>query len=129
MTDQLHAENFDQALFDVEELRPRPREGRAEAGLRRAITAASSAAIVGPVDAALAAAAMIAARALDDAETLPAHKVPYAVAQLLPPYQRALHGLRLPAELSPAAVPSDPPAPAPAGAGAPDWLRDELGPS
>jgi hypothetical protein len=116
------------ALFDVAELRPRPREGRAEAGLRAALEAASSAAIVGPVDAALAAAALIAARALDDAETLPAHKVPYAVAQLLPPYQRALHGLRLPAEVTPVTeTPAE--VPAPNGDAAPSWMRDAFGPS
>lgn len=115
-------------LFDVPELAALPNAGRAEAGVSKALEAAASAAIIGPTDAGLVAAALVAARALDEAETIRGAKDrAYAVTALLPPLQRALHGLRIPAEVTPADVPPDP-APTGSGAGAPDWLSDELGP-
>lgn len=115
-------------LFDVDELVALPNAGRTEAGLVAALKAAADAHIVGPADAALAAAALVAARALDRAEALPDKTAVYAVAQLLPPLQRALHGLRLPAEVTPV---QEGPAelPTPTGAGAPSWLSDHFGPS
>jgi hypothetical protein len=116
------------ALFGVAELAPMPNARRVEAGLHRALAEALEARIIGPADAALAAAALATARALDRAEALPDKTAVYAIAQLLPPFQRALHGLRLPAELTPATVPAAEP-PAGEGADAGDWLSDQLGPS
>lgn len=116
-------------LFDVPELTALPNAGRAEAGLVRALREAADAAIIGPADAALAAGALVMARALDRAEAMPDKSAVYALAQAFPPYQKALHGLRLPAELAPAAVPPTGPDPTPSGLGVPDWLSDELGPS
>ncbi len=115
-------------LFGVAELAPRPDARRVEAGLHRALAAGLAGRIIGPADAALAAAALATARALDRAEALPDKTAVYAIAQLLPPFQRALHGLRLPAELTPATVPAAEP-PAGEGADAGDWLSDQLGPS
>lgn len=118
----------DQAgLFDVDELVALPNAGRTEAGLVAALRAAVDAHIVGPSDAALAAAALVAARALDRAEALPDKTAVYAVAQLLPPLQRALHGLRLPAEVVPVV---EPPADPAVGSGAnPASWADAFGPS
>jgi hypothetical protein len=116
------------ALFGVEELGPLPNARRAEAGLARALEAAAASAVIGPVDAALAAAALIAARALDRAEAQHDKTAIYAIAQLLPPYQRALHGLRLPAEVTPVTE-SPVEGPVSSGVGVPSWLGDEFGPS
>jgi hypothetical protein len=115
-------------LFGVEELTSLPNARRAEAGLLRALEAAAESCIIGPADAGLVAAALVAARALDGAEAIrdPKDRA-YAVTALMPPYQKALHGLRLPAEVTPASVPAEAP-PTPQGAGRPSWL-DELGPS
>jgi hypothetical protein len=115
------------ALFDVEELAVPARAGRAEAGLGAALKAAADAELILDVDAGLVAAALIAARALDRAEAMPDKSAVYAVAQLLPPYQKALHALRLPAEAAPVAgrVPAGP---ATEGAGGPSWLGDTFGP-
>lgn len=110
-------------LFDVRELKPLPNARRVEAGLARALEEAAGSAVIGPVDAGLAAAAMVAARALDRAEAMPDKSAVYAVAQLLPPFQRALHGLRLPAEVTPVQErPAEPGASS--DAGAPSWLGD-----
>jgi hypothetical protein len=120
--------NEDQAgLFEVDELAALPNAGRAEAGLVAALRSAEAARIVGPADAALAAAALVTARALDRAEALPDKTAVYAIAQLLPPFQKALHGLRLPAEVTPV---QEGPAVGPAdeGAGVASWLGDALGP-
>lgn len=115
-------------LFDVPELAPLPNARRAEAGLTKALAEAAAAHIIGPTDAGLVAAALVAARALDGAEAIrdPKDRA-YAVTALMPPLQRALHGLRIPSEVTPADVPPDP-APTGGGLGAPDWLSDELGP-
>lgn len=115
-------------LFDVPELTALPNAGRAEAGLMLALREAAQAALVQGVDGGLVAGALIAARALDRAEALPDKSAVYAVAQLLPPYQKALHGLGIPLERSPAGGPAVP-VPTPEGSGPPSWLRDEFGPS
>jgi hypothetical protein len=92
-----------------------------EAGVRRALAAGAEAMIVGPTDAALAEAAVVAGRALDRANRLPDKSAVYAVAQLMRPFQDALHALRLPAQLSPASVPPS------SGAERPSSLGDLLG--
>jgi hypothetical protein len=110
----------DGGLFAVPE---RP-AGRVETGLRVAVTAGQDAGMLVDEDAGLIAAAFVAARALDRAETLPDKSAVYAIAQLMRPYQDALNALRLPAALTPAT----PPAPVTESQTAtPDWLRDAFG--
>lgn len=108
------------ALFAEEEVTGAPM-GAVEAGVRRALAAGAEAMIVGPTDAALAEAAVVAGRALDRANRLPDKSAVYAVAQLMRPFQDALHALRLPAEVAPAAVPPS------SGAERPSSLGDLLG--
>jgi len=115
-------------LFDVPELAPLPNAGRVEAGLMLALREAARVETLQEVDGGLVAAALAGARALDRAEALPDKSAVYAVAQLLPPYQKALHGLGLPLERSPVGGPAVP-VPTPDASGAPSWLRDEFGPS
>jgi hypothetical protein len=112
------------ALFGEEEVTGAPM-GAVEAGVRRALAAGLEAMIVGPTDAALAEAAVVAGRALDRANRLPDKSAVYAVAQLMRPFQDALHALRLPAEVTPAAVPSAPAENSPSSLG--DLLGDALG--
>lgn len=122
--------NDDQGgLFEVAELAPLPNARRAEAGLMAALRAAETAHSIGPMDGGLVAGALIAARALDGAEGIPnAKDRAYAVTALLPPFQKALHGLRLPAEVTPV---QEGPVEVPTGGGVEpaSWLGDALGPS
>lgn len=118
------------ALFDVDDLvadePTRAKLGRVERALMLSIAAGSKAGTVVDEDAGLAAAALAAARSIDAAELLGwrgGTKAGYLIAQLLTPYREALQALRLPAEV----VPTGPPAPAPAGDGAPSWLHDGFG--
>jgi hypothetical protein len=109
-------------LFDVEELSVDLRRvGRAEAGLARALRQAVDDGVLVELDGGMIGAALIGARALDRAEALPDKSAVYAIAQCLPPYQKALHALRLPAEVAPVAAPS---LPSSGSDDAPDWLRD-----
>lgn len=113
-----------EGLFEVAELAALPNAGRAEAGLERALQYAAGAHLIGPADAGLVAGALVAARALDGAESIANPKDrAYAVTALLPPFQKALHGLRLPAEVTPV---TETPTEVPAGndAEGPSWLRD-----
>lgn len=110
-------------LFDVPELAALPYARRAEAGLLAALRAAADQGVILDLDAGLVGAALIAARALDRAEAMPDKSAVYALAQLLPPYQKALHGLRLPAEVVPAGTPRTP-EPAGSGDGVPSWMSD-----
>lgn len=114
-------------LFDVPELVPLPNAGRAEAGLGRALESAVRDELVQDVDAGLVAAALIGARALDQAETIrdPKDRA-YAVTALLPPYLKQLHALGLPVERAPVGGPAA--GPTGGGTRAPDWLGDEFGP-
>lgn len=112
----------DDALFGVAELRLDRRAGRAEQALHAALKAGATDQTLLPVDAALAAAALIAARALDDADTMRDRKAAgYLIAQSLGGYREALHALRLPAAPPSGGVPL----PAPGGAGTGGW-SDEL---
>jgi len=99
--------------------------GRNETAAARALKAGFEAAIIGDTDAGMAEAALTAARALDVAERLPDKSRVYAVAQLMRPYQDALHALRLPTELSPTSVPTQPDVKDQTST--PDWLRDAFG--
>jgi hypothetical protein len=113
-------------LFDVPELAALPNARRVEAGLMLALRNAPH---VLEADGGLVGGALVAARALDEAETIvnPKDRA-YAVTALLPPYQKALHGLGLPLERSPVGAPPVP-VPTSEGSAAPSWLRDEFGPS
>lgn len=119
----------DGALFDVAELRLDPaRRGRAEAGLMRALSAATS---LSAECAGMVGAALVAARALDQAEAYPGPKTPYAVQAVMPSLIDALQALGLPARVAPTQVHAMevPEGAAESGNSAPDWLSDALGPS
>ena len=109
-------------LFDVTELKPMPNARRAEAGLMFALEEAAAGNRLDKTTAGLVGGALIAARALDRAEALPDKTAVYAVAQLLPPFQRALEGLGLTVDQSAPAGDAPPPA-----VGAPSWVSDEFG--
>jgi hypothetical protein len=111
----------DDGLFAV----PARPAGRVETGLRTAVDAGQTAGTLVAEDAGLIAAAFVAARALDRAETLPDKSAVYAVAQLMRPFQDALNALRLPAALAPAAPPA--PSPAEGQSGVPSWVSDAFG--
>lgn len=109
-------------LFDVPELVPLAGARRCEAGLYAAVAAGETDKTLDARDGALVGAALVAARALDAADTAGGPKSAYAVAALLTAYRETLHALRLPAALSPSDVPG------PTGAGStPQWARDLLG--
>ena len=112
------------ALFDVPD--EPVKGGRVEAGVRVAIEAAISAGRLDSLDAGMIEGALLAARTLDRAETLPSKSAVYAIAQLMRPWQDAMHALRLPEEVAPStglAVSAKEDSPT----GAPDWLRDAFG--
>lgn len=113
------------ALFDVPELVMDPaKRGRAEAGLMRALLEAEKAKTILPEDAGMVGAALVAARALDQAELYSGPKTPYAIQAAMPSYMEALHALRLPMKVAPAqAVP----APASGQTVPSDWLGDAFG--
>lgn len=117
-----------EVLWGVEELAaPLPNARRAEAGLHAALVKAQEDGVVVQLDAGMVAGALVCARALDRAEALPDKTAVYAVAQVFPQFQRALHALRLPAEYAPGGEPRLPD-PAPDAGSAPSWLGDALGP-
>ncbi len=112
------------ALFDVPELRlDAGRRGRCEAGLMRSLAAAEEAGKLIPEDAGMIGAALVAARALDQAEKFSGPKTPYAIQAAMPSYMEALHALRLPVKSAP--VPAA--APQVAQADPADWLGDAFG--
>lgn len=119
------------ALFGVDELHVADpaKLGRVEAGCYAALRAGTRDGIVMDVDAGLAAAALAAARRLDEAERVGIRygdlKAGYLYAQLLGPYRELLQALRLPAEVEPAEEPRTP-QPAVGGA-APSWVHDLAG--
>jgi hypothetical protein len=81
--------------------------GRAESALHRALQAGLADGTIRDVDEALGESALILARALDAADRIGGLKGGYLAAQAQPAFQKALHALRLPAELTP--VPAPPP--------------------
>lgn len=93
----------DDALFAVESAQRRA--GRAEQALRRALQAGCDDGTIRDVDEALGESALILARALDAADAIGGLKGGYLAAQAQPAFQKALHALRLPAELTPVAAP------------------------
>lgn len=113
----------DGALFGVAELRLELRAGRAEKALHAAAAAGESDGTLLATDAALLAAALIAARALDEADRVGGIKGGYLIAQSLTGYRETLHALRLPTAIVPGGVPL----PSPDQGQAPEWLRDAFG--
>jgi hypothetical protein len=116
-------------LFDLGPA-PARTQGRTERQLRAQLAAAFEAGrLVVDVDGALAESALILAAALDTAHNVGGLKGGYLAAQAQPPFQKACHALRLPAEL---ATPTAAPPKTPEGqTGTPDWanvLGDALGP-
>jgi hypothetical protein len=113
----------DGALFDVAAARP-ARPGQVVATFRRLIAAGLEAGTIVPEDEALIEGVAVLAEALDTAHRIGGMKGGYLAAQTLPPYQRGLHALRLPIELT--AV--SPPSATPEGqSDRPHWLRDAFG--
>jgi hypothetical protein len=80
--------------------------GRVELALQRSLEAAKTSGALIDTDEGLAAGALVAARALDRAEALPDKSSVYAIAQLMRPYQDALHALGLPVERAPVPAPT-----------------------
>jgi hypothetical protein len=80
--------------------------GAAEAALRAQLTAGFEEGRLADVDRPLAESALILARALDSADRIGGVKGGYLAAAAQPPFQKACHALRLPAELTPTPVPS-----------------------
>jgi hypothetical protein len=113
----------DGALFDVPELRLEQRAGRAERALHAAAAAGERDGTLLPTDAALLAAALFAARALDEADRVGGIKGGYLIAQSLTGYREALHALRLPTAIAPGAVPL----PTGKQSGTPSWVSDTFG--
>jgi hypothetical protein len=112
----------DEALFAVEQAAP-ARPGNVLASFRKAVAAGRAAGTIVAEDEALIAGTEVMCRALDAADRTGGLKGGYLAAQAFPPYQRALHALRLPAELT--AAPAPPPAQSQTGT--PDWLSEHFG--
>ena len=118
-------------LFDVAEVvaHPRPGEvGRCERALVVALQAGAESGQLRKEDLGMIGGALIAARALDDAERWAGSKGggPYAVAAVLTPYREVLQALRLPAATAPEEG-GGPPVPPDGQGGTPSWLSDHFG--
>jgi hypothetical protein len=113
----------DGALFGVTDARP-TRPGEVAATFRRLVDQALQDGKLVDEDAALVAGVAVLAEALDTAHRVGGMKGGYLAAQAFPPYQRGLHALRLPVELTAAT----PPAPAASAGNGQDeltaFLRD-----
>jgi hypothetical protein len=113
----------DGALFPTEAAQP-TRPGAVLATFRRLVAAGRAAGTLLEEDEALIEGVAVMAEALDTAHRVGGMKGGYLAAQTFPPYQRGLHALRLPIELTAVSQP----AASPEGqSGAPDWLRDAFG--
>lgn len=113
------------ALFGVATVAAATPAGRAESTLRTALAAAfDGGRLIAEVDQPLAESALILARALDTADRIGGLKGGYLAAQAQPAFQKALHALRMPAELTASA--SAPP-PQEGHTDTPSWLRDAFG--
>lgn len=112
-----------EALFDVGEARP-SRPGAVAQTFEKIVAAGRDAGTLVAEDDALIEGARVLAETLDTARRIGGMKGGYLAVQALPPFQRALHALRLPVELT--AVPQG----TPTGEGhteAPGWVRDAFG--
>ena len=114
-----------EALFGLPEMvLDEKRAGRAERALQHALEAGYANKTIGDTDAALAAAALVGARAIDSIDNMEG-KAAYAFAAAATPYREMLHALRLPEAVEPAT--SAAPAGERAPHGVPDWLTSALG--
>ncbi len=113
-------------LFEVHEARLAG-PGAVAAAFRRLVAAARDQGKLVEEDAALVAGVQVLAEALDTAHRVGGMKGGYLAAQAFPPYQRGLHALRLPVELTAATPPAPPPVQAEDRPGAPNWLSDAFG--
>jgi hypothetical protein len=114
----------DGALFGADEARP-TKPGEVLATFRKTVAQAREDGKLVGEDDALIAGVQVLAEALDTAHRVGGLKGGYLAAQALPAFQKALHALRLPVELSAATPPA--PSTADSHTGAPDWLRDAFG--
>ena len=112
-----------EALFDVDAARP-SRPGEVAATFARAVTAGLEAGTLVEEDRALIEGVRVLAETLDTARRIGGMKGGYLAVQALPPFQRGLHALRLPVELTAVSQPSSTPEGQP---DAPNWLRDAFG--
>lgn len=110
-------------LFGDDEVRP-ARPGVVASTFDKLVRAARDAGKLVDEDDALVEGVRVLAEALDTARRIGGMKGGYLAVQALPPYQRGLHALRLPVELT--AVSQGVPG-GEAGTDAPDWLRDAFG--
>lgn len=113
----------DGGLFDVEDLPP-AKPGDVARTFERLVKAGLWAGTLLDEDAALIEGVRVLAETLDTARRIGGMKGGYLAVQALPPFQRGLHALRLPVELT--AV--SPPSVTPEGqTGTPSWVRDAFG--
>jgi hypothetical protein len=111
------------ALFDAADARP-ARPGEVAASFDALVRAGRDAGTLVDEDRALIEGVRVLAETLDTARRIGGMKGGYLAVQALPPFQRGLHALRLPVELT--AV--SPPSVTPEGhTGAPSWVRDAFG--
>lgn len=111
------------ALFGVEDARP-TKPGEVAGTFRRLVAAARAAGKLVAEDDALIEGVAVLAEALDTAHRVGGLKGGYLSAQAFPPYQRGLHSLRLPVELTAVSQP----APAPdSQTDLTKWMRDAFG--
>jgi hypothetical protein len=110
-------------LFELEAPRPAP-PGVVAATFDRLVRERRAAGMLVEDDDALIEGVRVLAEALDTARSIGGMKGGYLAVQCVPPYQRGLHALRLPVELT--AV-SQPAAGAEGHTDAPAWLRDAFG--
>jgi hypothetical protein len=116
----------DAALFGVAEVRAAGGAGPTETALRRQLAEAFDTGRLTPaLDGALAESAIILAAAVDTAHVVGGLKGGYLAAQAQPAFQKALHALRMPTEVTPAPV--APPVPTEGQTSTPDWVRDAFG--
>jgi hypothetical protein len=112
-----------EALFDVEAARP-TRPGVVAATFDQLVRAGLEGGTLVAEDRALIEGVRVLAEALDTARAIGGMKGGYLAVQALAPFQRGLHALRLPVELT--AV--TPPSATPEGQGStPGWVRDAFG--
>lgn len=112
------------ALFPVAAAVPAARPGAVLAAFRAAVAAGREAGTIVAEDQALIAGVEVLAEALDGARRAGGMKGGYLAAATFPAYQRGLHALRLPVELT--AVSQAAAAPE-SQTGTPEWLRDTFG--
>lgn len=113
----------DEGLFDVAEARP-SRPGQVAATFDRLVAAGRAAGTLVDVDDALVEGVRVLAETLDTARRLGGMKGGYLAVQALPPFQRGLHALRLPVELTAVSQPAAGPD---SHTDTPEWLRDAFG--